>query len=155
MKIKEKPIRELYLFDLIGLINAGRSVKKERFLADHSVRLSKLHKRLALPAGVFVFALLAIPLGIRKVRSAGFAGFSTAIVIILIYFTLSLSFESLAETSSLNPIVAMWSTNIIFALFGAYIFYKSSKEQPIKSLVLLDNALVHIIGSIKKTANKR
>ncbi len=150
----EKPDRELYLFELISMISSERASGK-RGLAHITQHVIDLHKRFALPAGVFVFALLGIPLGIRRVRSTGLGSFSTGLAVILIYFALSLTFETLGENATLNPVLAIWSTNIIFALFGAYIFYKSAREMPIKSLTLFDNALGHITSSIKRAAGKR
>jgi lipopolysaccharide export system permease protein len=152
--VNERPNRELYLSELIGMISAERASGK-RSLKHITEHVIELHKRLTLPASIFVFALIGIPLGIRRVRSAGFASFSIGLVVILIYFSLSLTFETLAENATMNPALAMWSTNIIFTLFGAYIFYKSAREMPIKSLILFDNALAHIAGSIKRAAGKR
>lgn len=152
--IYEKPSRELSLFDLTSMISSERASGK-RSLAHTTQHVIDLHKRFALPASIFVFALLAIPLGIRKVRSTGLGSFSTGLVVILIYFVLSLTFESLGKDATLNPVLAIWSTNIIFALFGVYIFYKSSREMPIKSLALFDSALAHITSSIKRAAGKK
>ena len=153
--VGEKPDRELYLSDLIGMISAERASGDKNLKKHTTQHVISLHKRFAMPASIFIFALLAIPLGIRRVRSTGLGSFSVGITVILIYFTISLSLETLAESERLNPIVAMWSTNIIFALFGAFIFHKSAKEIPIKSLVLFDSALHHIKDSIKKAANKK
>jgi lipopolysaccharide export system permease protein len=152
-KAREKPNRELYLFDLIALISSERAsgITSLNHTTEHVI---ELHKRLALPASIFVFALLAIPLGIRKVRSASFASFSIGLVVILIYFALSLTFESLAKNGTINPVLAVWSSNIIFTLFGAYLFYKSAKDMPIKSLMLLDNAVGRITRTIKRTTRQ-
>lgn len=150
----EKPERAIYLFELIDIIRSERASGK-RSPAHITLHVIALHKRFALPASVFAFALLAIPLGIRKVRNTGFGSFSAGLAVIIIYFVLSVSFESLAEKGSLNPALAVWSTNIIFTLIGAYIFYKSTREMPIKSLALFDSAINHITSSIKRVAGKR
>ncbi|MEE9542978.1 MAG: LPS export ABC transporter permease LptF [Thermodesulfobacteriota bacterium] len=153
--IHKRPNRELYLPGIIKKIEMERANGG----AASSTRVS-LHKRFALPASVFIFALLGIPLGIQRVRSAGFTNFSVALAVIIFYFALSQTFESIGKDAGINPVLAVWASNIILAASGVYLFYRTAKDQPLKSLEWLDSALTLIGNSIiralsHKTSKKK
>lgn len=128
----DKPNRELYLGELITKVNIIRS--RGESTAPYVI---DLHKRFALPASVFVFALLGVPLGIQKVRAARFTGFSTALSVVLIYYVTSTAFEALGNNRVLNPVFAVWGSDIIFAIAGSYTFYMAAKDAPINVFALL------------------
>ena len=87
-----------------------------------------LQKRFALPAAVFVFALLGIPLGIQKVRSAKLTGFTMALGVVIVYYILFKTLEAVGEDSKINPILAIWLPNIIMGTLGLYFFRLALKD---------------------------
>ena len=93
--------------------------------------LVDLHKRFSLPASAFIFALLGVPLGMSKIRSARFAGFSIAIGVLLIYYMLSTGLEALGDSGALNPMLSAGGSNIIMGGAGLYIFYMTARDRPI------------------------
>lgn len=122
----EKHHRELYPGELIDRVRAAEARGQ-----DPAQHLVNLHKRFALPASVFVFALLGVPLGIQKIRAAKFTGFSIALGVVLVYYVLSTAFEALGETGSMNAIAAAWASDIIFLCAGLFVFFRASKEKPL------------------------
>jgi lipopolysaccharide export system permease protein len=122
----DKHNRELYLDELMDRARAA-----EASGADPAPYLIDLHKRFALPASVFVFGLLGLPLGIQKIRAAKFTGFSIALGVVLIYYVLSTAFEALGEAGSLNAIAAVWASDFIFLAAGLFIFSRASKDVPL------------------------
>ncbi len=121
-----KTNRELYLNELVSRIREKgvRGENQAPFIID-------LHKRFALPASVFVFALIGVPLAIQKIRTAKFTSFSMALGVVLTYYLLSTAMESLGEGGSINPILAVWGSDIIMGIAGCYIFLMTSKDLPI------------------------
>ncbi len=95
---------------------------------DASPVIIDLHKRFALPASVFIFALIGVPLGIQRVRSARLTGFSIALFVALLYYVSSTAFESLGETGRLNPVLSVWGSDIIFLVGGVMVFYRATRE---------------------------
>lgn len=93
-----------------------------------------LHKRFALPASVFVFALMGVPLGIQRARAPKFTGFSIALGIVLAYYVVSTAFEAMGENGTLNPIAAAWASDAIFTAAGAFVFVRSAKDRPLNPL---------------------
>lgn len=121
-----RPNRELYVGELykkIGAVEAGGG--------DAGPYIIDLHKRFALPVSVFVFALMGMPLGIQKVRSARFTGFSVALGVVLVYYVLSTAFEAIGENGLANPVLSVWASDILMTLSGAYIFYRTAKDEPV------------------------
>jgi lipopolysaccharide export system permease protein len=122
----EKANRELYLGELMDKAKAYEARGQ-----DPAPYLIDLHKRFALPASVFVFALLGLPLGIQKIRAAKFTGFSIALGVVLIYYVLSTAFEAVGEAGYMNAIAAVWASDAIFLAAGIFVFSRASKEKPL------------------------
>src|SRR4030065_78185 len=93
--------------------------------------MADLHKRFAGPAPPFIVAALGVPLGIQKVRSSRLSGFSAALAVVLAYYVLSMVLEALAEHGTIDPVLAVWSTDMILLAAGSYVFYKARKESPV------------------------
>ncbi len=88
-----------------------------------------LHKRFTLPTSIFIFGLIGASLGIQGVRSSRLTGFSIALGVVLIYYVLSTALEGLGENGVINPVAAVWGSNIIIGIFSFYIFYMKSKDR--------------------------
>jgi lipopolysaccharide export system permease protein len=102
--------RELYVGELVERIKEAESMGRPT-----ASLIIDLHKRFALPASVFVFSLLGVPLGIQKVRSARLTGFSVAVGVFLVYYSMTKAFEALGDNGFINPVIAAWGTDIILA----------------------------------------
>ncbi|MBI5969670.1 MAG: LPS export ABC transporter permease LptF [Deltaproteobacteria bacterium] len=122
-RIQGRSNRELY---------AGELLEKARELKlrgeNPAPVIIDAHKRFALPVSIFVFSLLGVPLGLQKVRSSRFTGFGVALGVVLLYYIASTAFETLGENGRLNPVLAVWGSNIIFGVSGAVVFYSAFKD---------------------------
>ena len=137
--------RELYTGELREKIR----ILTEKGWKTHTHEMD-LHKRFARPAAVFVFALLAIPLGIQKVRTARLTGFGVAIGVVLIYHIMSMIFDSIGESALLGPAVSVWSTNVILTAAGLYIFYRAAKDKPVGIMARMEGATAAVMGLFKR-----
>src|SRR3990172_574616 len=122
---------------------------------DPAPHIIDLHKRFALPASVFIFGILGIPLGIQRVRTTKFTSFTVGLGIVLFYYILSTALESLGEKGMLNPVLAVWGSDIFMFLIGIHIFYKTTKDSPIKSLAWLEEKKEIIALALKNISLKR
>ncbi|MBI5286022.1 MAG: LPS export ABC transporter permease LptF [Deltaproteobacteria bacterium] len=132
---------------LKGLRDRIGDVKKRK--ENPAPYIIDLHKRFALPAAVFTFGLLGVPLGIQKVRSGRFRGFCIGLLIVIVYYILSTAMESAGEGGSINPLVAVWGSDIGMGILGLCIFYKATRESPVKALVWLEDRIDRTIVKIK------
>ncbi|MEK7314520.1 MAG: LPS export ABC transporter permease LptF, partial [Deltaproteobacteria bacterium] len=118
-----RPPRELYTNELLKRIKeTGPSREKRLLLLDFG-------RRLAIPFSVFAFALIAVPLGMQRVRQARFAGIGIAIAILTLYYILSKGFDVAAETGFLNPIAASFGPFLAISAIGAFLFRMALKEK--------------------------
>ena len=118
--------RELYVGELHA--KAGQMAASGQ---DPAGVVIDMHKRFVLPFSIFVFALIGMPLGIQKVRSARFTGFTVAICVALLYYVVSTALEALGENSSINPVFAVWGSTVAFLIAGGYIFFCAAKDRPL------------------------
>ncbi len=95
-----------------------KDIPRDRFL-----RLdSEYHKRIALPVACIVFSLIGVGLGtVVNRRVAKSSGFVLSVGLIVTYWILYVSMETVARNGTLHPAIALWIPNIIFFLTGAYV----------------------------------
>ncbi len=132
--IKHKTNRELYPGEL-----RERVKKVEERGEDPAPYIIDLHKRFALPASVFVFAILGVPLGCQRVRSARFTGFGTALGVVIIYYVMSTFFEGLGENGLLNPLLAVWGSDIVMGAAGVFILSRAVRDRPVEMASVYEN----------------
>jgi len=88
-------------------------------LRGYRVRMARAeaHRRLALPFASLLFALLAYPLGVSRVRSGKGAGFAMSLGIVLGYWLLySVGLEQ-AREGRIPIILGVWGANIAIAVW--------------------------------------
>ena len=109
----------------------AEQMKKPR-LKDADVRelAIELYKKMSIPASCLVFAILAVPLGIRKHRSAKSRGFAVGLMAVLAYYLLRLGGEALVETGKLPILVGTWMPVVLFGLAGVHLFMAAAREVP-------------------------
>jgi lipopolysaccharide export system permease protein len=91
----------------------------------------ELQRRFALPFACFIFAIVAVPLGIQNRRSGKAAGFSFSIAVLLIYYIVQSIGRTLGEKALMPLVLSAWLPNIIFLTGGIYLFVKAAREEPI------------------------
>jgi LPS export ABC transporter permease LptG len=96
--------------DLRGRVVSGSPVQQKE-----AVRI--LNRRAALSLAPFFFALLAAALGLRIRRGGRSVGILLTLVVVIIYYLISLLGESLSRVGTVSPAVGPWlATVFIFGL---------------------------------------
>ena len=98
---------------------AGQIHRKERV---------KLYHKTAYPFAAVVVVMLGAPIAIRFGRAGFFAGLVIAFFISFIYWALSFAtLEGLSESGKLHPFVASWGANILYAVVGSIMIWRTPK----------------------------
>ena len=97
---------------------------------------TELHSRFAFPFATFVFAILALPLGLSNRRSGKGSGFTISILILLVYYVLLSFLRTLAEKGGISPVLAVWLPNLLFLTIGLLLLRLASQEMTIKSALV-------------------
>ncbi len=71
--------------------------------------------------------LVGVPLGLSSRRGGKSAGFVLTIVLVFVYYFLSLTGVSLARQGKISPFLGVWAANIIFAVFGLLLLRQLSR----------------------------
>lgn len=106
-----------------GLKKSGQSFNNE---------LVELYKKFSLPFTCLILGFIGAPLGIKWSRSAKSGSFAISLVVIVFYYILLLTGESLGDSGNLHPFFAMWTPNFIILAVAFYLVYKTAYELPFK-----------------------
>jgi LPS export ABC transporter permease LptG/LPS export ABC transporter permease LptF len=87
----------------------------------------EFNRRLALPTACLVLVLIGIPLGLSAKKGGKGAGFVLTIVLVFIYYFISIIGVSLARGGKISPALGVWMANIIFALIGLALLWRTDK----------------------------
>jgi LPS export ABC transporter permease LptG/LPS export ABC transporter permease LptF len=106
------------------LLNTART-------ADASTRrwtLIEFHRRFALPTACLVLAMVGVPLGLSSKKGGKSSGFVLTILLVFLYYSVSLIGVSLARQSRLSPAAGVWMADLIFLLGGAFLLWQSERR---------------------------
>ncbi len=99
--------------------------------ADPAPYVTQWHYRWALPFTCLVTVLLATPLAVHFSRRGAGGGVFLAVVLSALMLLLSSIILALGEAGTLQPALAAWLPNIVFALLGLYLFRRRITGRPI------------------------
>ena len=88
----------------------------------------KLYHKTAYPFAAVVVIMLGAPIAIRFGRAGFFAGLVIAFFLSFIYWALSFAtLEGLSESGKLHPLLACWGANILYAVVGGIMIWRTPK----------------------------
>jgi len=82
----------------------------------------QLQSKIAYPTISLVMALVALPFAFRLGRQGALYGVGLSIVLGMVFLAIYAFFTTLGQAGALPPVVAVWSPNLVFALFAVYLF---------------------------------
>ena len=88
----------------------------------------EFHRRLAMPFAALAFALIAFPLGLRTRRGGRSMGLVISAVLMLAYYMLFIGGTRVAEDAQMSPFAGTWGANLVFALLGIVLLWRSGRE---------------------------
>lgn len=108
--IPQKPTTDMSVRELLAYIRL-----LERNRENVTRYYVELHSKVAIPTSALLFALLAVPLGLRPHRSGPSVGLGLTILVLLGYYILYSISMTLGQGGRLPPIIAAWLPNVILA----------------------------------------
>jgi LPS export ABC transporter permease LptG len=82
-----------------------------------------LQFKYSIPVACFIFSFVGFIFSIYSPRKETFMGMLYAIILVLIYYVFISVFKSLGKQGVIPyPVVSAWSTNVIYLLFGIFVF---------------------------------
>ena len=132
------------------LTSGDRGRHSQLQIAEHRLRFAtaEIHQRLALPLTSFVFAILALPLGITRVRSGKGAGFAMSLLIILIYWIAFTFFRNLASAGRFPAALGPWMGNLVLVPWALYGLWRLRRAPAMGLLIRLWSFSMRMIGAL-------
>jgi LPS export ABC transporter permease LptG/LPS export ABC transporter permease LptF len=90
--------------------------------------LIEYHRRLALPTACIVLALVGIPLGLSSKKGGKSSGFVLTILLVFLYYSLSLIGVSFAKQGRLSPTAGVWLADFVFLVGGVFLLWQSERR---------------------------
>jgi len=78
----------------------------------------EVQSKFAVPASAALFALLAVPLGLRPHRSGPSIGVGLTILILVIYYIMISITLTLGQNARMHPVIAAWLPDVLLAAAG-------------------------------------
>ncbi len=99
--------------------------------------LIEFHRRFALPTACLVLAMVGIPLGLSSKKSGKSGGFVLTIVLVFLYYFVSLIGVSLARQGTVPPALGAWLANIVFFAAALFLLWQAERRPIALSAVKL------------------
>lgn len=100
----------------------------ESYRVKENKYLVEFHKKFAIPVACVVFVLLGVPMAVASSRSGRGISVSLALAIYLVYYAFLVGGEKLADRGRLDPVIAMWSANVVLTAVGIPLFARAVRE---------------------------
>jgi LPS export ABC transporter permease LptG/LPS export ABC transporter permease LptF len=97
--------------------------------------LIEYHRRLSLPTACIVLALVGIPLGLSSKKGGKSSGFVLTILLVFLYYSLSLIGVSFARQGRLSPAAGVWLADFVFLVGGIFLLWQSERR-PIELMAI-------------------
>jgi LPS export ABC transporter permease LptG len=128
-EIHEQPAyfkKEDTLSDEMSYGDLSRYIADLRQSGFDTVKLSvQLERKLADPVVTLVMAILAVPFAVSMGKRGGLTGIATAIGVAIAYTGITSLFSSMGNVSTLPPMLAAWSPDLLFAITGTYLLLRT------------------------------
>lgn len=122
LKAREMTFRDLRA--LVQRFDRGENVEDQRVQQPVTYRL-ELQRRLALPVAPLLFALVGVPLGLRRARGARSWGALLCIAVVFGYYTLLSLSQFLGGDGVIPPVAALWLPNLAFAALAVFLLLRA------------------------------
>ena len=126
-------------------------VANQRGLQDPTGRAyyTEFHKRLVLPVGCFVLALIGMPLGLQAGPGRKAIGVPIGLTLYVLYYVLFTMGRNIATTTNGNVIVSMWLPNFIFLVIAIAAINRTANEKPFvpETIQTVFSSLLSVVGT--------
>jgi lipopolysaccharide export system permease protein len=109
----------------------------------------ELHRRLAYAVAAILLAVMGVPLGMQPSRAIRARGLSVSLLVVLGYYVLFSAALGLARSRILDPAVAMWMPDAVFALIVVAMLGRAAAD---RSPYPSPAALAHVFAPARRLA---
>ena len=102
----------------IGQLYAFINKERSRGNANINTYLVVFYKKFSLPVSAFILTIIAVAVSSMKRRGGMGVNLAIGIVIAFVFIFIDKVFGTLAEKSSISPLIAVWLPNVVFGILA-------------------------------------
>src|SRR5208283_633140 len=114
-------LHEMKVADLLRNARTAEPITRRLDLIEY-------HNRFALPTACIVLALVGIPLGLSSKKGGKSSGFVLTILLVFVYYSVSLIGVSFARQGKLSPAAGVWLADFVFLVGGIFLLWQSERR---------------------------
>lgn len=111
----------------LGELNTFINNEREKGNANINTYLVVFYKKFSLPVAAFILTIIAVAVSSMKRRGGMGVNLAIGIVIAFSYIFFDKIFGTLAEKSSISPLIAVWLPNIVFGILAVYLLRNAKR----------------------------
>lgn len=119
----------IYMAETLSMRELNRFIEREKLRGSGNINtyLVVKYKRYAVPVSAFILTIIAVSVSAMKRRGGMGINLAIGIFIAFSYVFFDKMFGTLAEKSSISPMLAVWLPNIIFGLLAIYLLRNAKR----------------------------
>lgn len=119
----------IYIGETLTLPELIKFIDKEQSRGNGNINtyLVVLYKKYSLPVTAFILTLIAVAVSSMKRRGGMGVNLAIGIVLAFTYVFFDKIFATLAEKSSIPPLVAVWLPNVVFGILAFYLLRNAKR----------------------------
>lgn len=119
----------VYVAETMTLGELNDFINKERKKGNANINtyLVVFYKKFSLPVAAFILTIIAVAVSSMKRRGGMGVNLAIGIVIAFTYIFFDKIFGTLAEKSSVSPLIAVWLPNIVFGILAVYLLRNAKR----------------------------
>jgi LPS export ABC transporter permease LptG/LPS export ABC transporter permease LptF len=118
----------IYALPMHRLLSLSHGPDGKRFMIE-------ANKRFSYPAACFVLMLVGVPLGVTSRRGGKSSAWVFTILLVCLYYSLSLMGTALGKQNWIPAFVAVWLANILFAAGGLFLLWQMASGGRVLSAI--------------------
>ncbi len=136
-QFSKKSNNDDYILERKKFVTMLKLKQSEKDENEKSIRMFtvEIHKKYSFAFACFIFFIIGAPIGMMTKSSGIGMAFSVSTLIFLIFYSMIVGGEELADRAIVTPALAMWLPNAILLVIGLILSYTNYNE---KSLIDLD-----------------
>lgn len=119
----------VYIAETLTLGKLNRFIDKEKSRGSSNINmyLVVLYKKYSIPVSAFILTIIAVAVSSMKRRGGMGFGLAIGIALAFAFVFFDKIFGTLAEKSSVSPLLAVWFPNIVFGILAIYLLRNAKR----------------------------
>jgi lipopolysaccharide export system permease protein len=119
----------IYMAETLSIGELNKFIEKERERGSSNINTYMVvkQKRFSVPVSAFILTVIAVSVSAMKRRGGMGINLAIGIFIAFSYVFFDKMFGTLAEKSSMSPILAVWLPNVFFAILALYLLRNAKR----------------------------